>query len=71
MSDSFVNLWTVAGQVPLSKGFSRQEYWSGLSFPPPGALPVPGMEPESVMSTVLARRVLSLPLVPPGSSYLF
>ena len=34
-------------QAPLSMGFSRQEYWSGLSFPSPGDLPNPGMEPES------------------------
>ena len=35
----FVTLWTVACQAPLSMGFSRQEYWSGLPFPPPGHLP--------------------------------
>ena len=37
--------WTVAYQVPLSMGFFRQEYWSGLPFPSPGDLPDPGMEP--------------------------
>ena len=47
----FVTLWAVAHQVPLSMGFSRQEYWSGLSFPPPGDLPDPGIEP---MSSALA-----------------
>ena len=36
--------WTVACQAPLSMGFSRQEYWSGLSFPSPGDLPDPGIE---------------------------
>ena len=36
-----------ACQVPLSMGFSRQEYWSGLPFPSPGDLPDPGVEPES------------------------
>ena len=36
MSDSFATPWTVACQAPLSVGFSRQEYWSGLPFPPPG-----------------------------------
>ena len=41
----FVTLWTVAHQAPLSMGFSRQEYWSGLPFPPPGDLPNPGIEP--------------------------
>ena len=40
-----VTPWTVAHQVPLSMGFSRQEYWSGLPFPPPGYLPKPGIEP--------------------------
>ena len=39
--------WTVAYQVPLSIGFSRQEYWSGLPFPSPGDLPDPGIEPRS------------------------
>ena len=35
---------------PMSMGFSRQEYWSGLPFPPPGKIPYPGMEPASVKS---------------------
>ena len=39
--------WTVACQAPLSMGFSRQEYWSGLPFPSPGGLPNPGIEPWS------------------------
>ena len=39
--------WTVALQEPLSMGFSRQGYWSGLSFPPPGVLPDPGIELRS------------------------
>ena len=38
--------WTVACQAPLSMGFSRQEYYSGLPFPPPGDLPHPGMKLE-------------------------
>ena len=46
MSDTFVTLWTVAHQAPLSIGFSRQECWSGLPFPPPGDLPNPGIEPQ-------------------------
>ena len=37
--------WTVARQAPLSMGFPRQEYWSGLPFPSPGDLPDPGFEP--------------------------
>ena len=43
----FATLWTVAPQAPLSMGFSRQEYWSGLPFPSPGDLPDPGIEPGS------------------------
>ena len=40
-----VTLWTAACQTPLSMGFSRQQYWSGLPFPSPGDLPNPGIEP--------------------------
>ena len=47
-------LWTVACQAPLSMGFSRQEYWSGLPRPPPGDLPDPGIKPASLMSPILA-----------------
>ena len=61
MSDS-ANLWTVARQAPLSVGFSRQEYWSGLPFLSPGDLPDPGIEP---LCTVL--QVDSLPSEPAGS----
>ena len=43
----FATLWTVAHQAPLSMGFSRQEYWSGLPFPSPGDLPNPGIKPRS------------------------
>ena len=39
--------WTVAHQAPLSTGFSRQEYWSGLPFPSPGDIPDPGIKPRS------------------------
>ena len=39
--------WAIALQAPLSMGFSRQEYWSGLPFPSPGDLPSPGQEPGS------------------------
>ena len=42
--------WTVAHQVPLSMGFLRQEYWSGLPFPSPGDLPDPGIECTSPAS---------------------
>ena len=44
--------WTVARQAPLSVGFSRQEYWSGLPFPPPEDLPKPGIKPVSPVSPV-------------------
>ena len=53
MSDS-VSLWVVAHQAPLSMGFSRLEYWSGLPFPPPGNLLDPVIEPESLASPALA-----------------
>ena len=49
----FVTLWTVAHQAPLSVGFSRQEYWSGLPFPSPGDLPNLGIEPVSLTSPAL------------------
>ena len=39
--------WTVPRQAPLSLGFSREEYWSGLPFPSPGDLPNPEIEPGS------------------------
>ena len=44
---SFTTPWTVARQAPPSMGFSRQEYWIGLSFPSPGDVPDPGIEPMS------------------------
>ena len=53
MSDSAM-LWTVARQAPLSMGFSRQEYQSGLPCPPPGDLPNPGIEPKALPSPALA-----------------
>ena len=54
MSDSFATPWTVAHQGPLSMGFPRQEYWSGLPFPPPEGLPNPRIEPGSLASPALA-----------------
>ena len=42
-----MTLWTVASKAPLSMGFSRQDYWSGLPFPSPRDLPNPGIEPGS------------------------
>ena len=55
--------WTVAYQAPLSLGFSRQEYWSGLPFPSPGDLPNSGIKPESPVLQADA-----LPSEPPGKS---
>ena len=59
----FATLWTVARQAPLSMGFSRQEYWSGLPFPFPGDLLDPGIEPMPLASPALAGE---LPLAPPA-----
>ena len=53
----FMTLWTVARQAPLSMGFSRQEYWSGLPFPSPGDLPNSGTKPESLVSWI-GRQIL-------------
>ena len=53
----FATLLIVAHQAPLSLGFSRQEYWSGLPGPPPGDLPDPGMEPVSLMSLKLVSHI--------------
>ena len=47
LSLTLVTPWTVARKALLSMGFFRQEYWSGLSFPSPGDLPNPGIEPRS------------------------
>ena len=60
----FVVAWTVAHKAPLSMGFSRQEYWNGLPFPPPGELPDPGIEPAPLGSPALQAD--SLPVAPPG-----
>ena len=61
MSDYFVTLWTVACQVPLSMGFSRQDYWSGLPFPSLGDLPDSEIKPGSL---ALAGRFFTAE--PPG-----
>ena len=62
-------VWTVARQAPLSMGFSWQEYWSGLPRPPPGDLPVPGIEPMSLVPPAL--QVDSLPLSHQGSYWIW
>ena len=56
MSDSLWPPWTVARQAPLSMGFPRLEYWSGLRLPSPGYLPNPGIKPMSPASPALAGR---------------
>ena len=56
----FSNQWTVARQAPLSMGFSRQEYWSGLPCPPPGDLLDPGIEPAFLMSPALANEFFTI-----------
>ena len=56
--------WTVACQDPLSMEFSRQEYWSGLSFPPPGDLSNPRTKSAPIVSPSLAGRFFIT--VPPG-----
>ena len=60
--------WTVAHQAPLSMGFSRQEYWSGLPCPPPGDLPDPGIKLLSPVAPALQED--SLPLSHRGSPLL-
>ena len=61
----FATPWMVAYQAPLSTGFSRPEYWSGLPFPSPGDLPNPGIEPGSP-----ALQTDALPSEPPGKPLL-
>ena len=56
----FATLWTIACQAPLSTGFSRQEYWSRLPFPPPGDLADPGTKPAFLMSPALADRFFTI-----------
>ena len=50
----FTTPWTVACHVPLTMGYSRQDYWNGLPSPPPGDLPDSGIKPASLMSPALA-----------------
>ena len=60
----FVTPWTIAHQAPLSLGFSRQEYWSGLPGPPPEDFPTQGSNPHYITSPALQADSLSL--APPG-----
>ena len=52
----FATPWTLAHQALLSMGFSRQEYWRGLPWPPSGVLPNPRVKSVSLMSPALAGR---------------
>ena len=55
----FATPWTVVHQAPLSMGFPRKEYWSGLPFPPPGHLPDPGIKPTSPVSPAVAGGIFT------------
>ena len=59
VSDSLVTTWTIAHQAPWSMGFSRQESWSKLPFPPPGDLPNPGIKPASPATPALVSLFLT------------
>ena len=63
----FATLWTIAHQAPVSMGFSRQEYWSGLPFPSPGDLLNPGIELVVLVSPALQAD--SLPAEPGSMNY--
>ena len=67
MSDSFVTLWTVARQAPLSMEFPKQEHWSGLPSPSPGDFPNPGIELGS--PALQADSLPSEPLGKPAFKY--
>ena len=62
----FLTSWTAACQVPLCMGFSRQEYWSGLPFSPPGIFPTQGSNPHLLHH--LHWQEHSLPLITPEKS---
>ena len=62
-------LWTVACQSPLSMGFYRQEDWSRLPFPPPGALPIPGIQPVPPACLLYWQVIFFLPLSHLGSFF--
>ena len=64
----FATPWTCSPQAPLFMEFSRQEYWSGLSFSTPGDLPDPGIKPMSAASPVLAGKLFTT--APPGKPWI-
>ena len=65
----FGTSWTTARQTPLSMGFSRKEYWSGLPCPPPGDLPNPGIKPTSPVSPALQADSFPLSQGSPNRTY--
>ena len=65
----FVTTWAVAHRTPLSMGFSRREYWSGLPFPSPGYLSDPGIKSMSLASHALAGRFFTTE--PPGKPHIY
>ena len=67
MSDLFATPWTVAHQAPLSMEFSRQKYWCGLPFPPPGDLSYLGIKPAFPVSPAFARKFFTTEL--PGKPW--
>ena len=71
VSDSFETPWPAGHQAPLSMGFPRQEYWSGLPFLPPGHLPHSGIEPKSPELPVRQEDslLLSHPGTPPPATH--
>ena len=66
----FGTLWTIARQAPLSMGFSSQDYWSGLPFPSPGDLSDSGIQPTSLTSTALARRLFTTSVTQKATIYI-
>ena len=62
-----MTLWAIARQAPLSMGFFKEEYWSGLPFPSPGDLPDPGIEPVS--PALVDRFFTTEPPGTPNKSY--
>ena len=63
----FLILWTIACQAPLSMGFSRQEYWSGLPCPPPGDHPNSGIKPVFLTSSAMAGGFFTVSATIPGT----
>ena len=66
----FATLRTVAWQAPLSMGFFRQEYWSGLPCPPPGDLLDLGIEPAFLALAGGFFTISTIPLAPPGKPHI-